>query len=54
MWSFLITNKSTLSPLTEFQVATSLIERFAGIKLWSTLVGVVIEKEKNNAKRAMW
>ncbi|MGD8926897.1 MAG: DNA/RNA non-specific endonuclease [Thioalkalispiraceae bacterium] len=54
MWSFIIPNKSSNKALTEFQVSTSMVERYAGIKLWSTLVGVVIEKEKNNAKRAMW
>jgi len=54
MWSFIIPNKSTNKPITDFQVATSMVERYAGIKLWSTLVGTVIEKEKQNAKRAMW
>lgn len=54
MWSFIIPNKSTNKPITDFQVATSMVERYAGIKLWSTLVGTVVEKEKHNAKRAMW
>lgn len=54
MWSFIIPNKGTNRPLQDFQVATSRVERYAGIKLWNTLVGAVIDREKNNDKRAMW
>lgn len=54
MWSFIIPNKGTRKPITDFQVSTSKVERYAGIKLWSTLVGTAIEREKSNDKRAMW
>lgn len=54
MWSFIIPNKSTSKPIKDFQVSTATVEKYAGIKLWSTLVGAIIEKEKNNAKRRLW
>jgi len=54
MWSFIIPNKGTSKPITDFQVSTSKVEQYAGIKLWSSLVGAVIEREKKKEKRAMW
>lgn len=54
MWSFIIPNMGTRKSITDFQVATTKVEKYAGIKIWGSLVGVVIEREKKNDKRAMW
>ena len=54
MWSFIIPNKETRKPLTDFRVSTTKVEKYAGIKLWGTLVGTAIEREKKKDNRAMW
>lgn len=55
MWSFILPNTAIdkLTPPSQFQVSTTTVERLAGIKLWSTLVGPKIAREKNKT-RAMW
>jgi endonuclease G len=53
MWSFLIPNESTTKPLTDFQVPTRKVEKYAGFLLWERIVGKEIDKEKEKI-RPMW
>ena len=53
MWSFVIPNKATAAEVESFRVATTQVERYAGIKLWERLQGVKIEREKTRIRR-MW
>lgn len=53
MWSFLMPNKASDAPLTDFRVPTTQIEQFAGIELWSNLRGSKIDREKTRM-RDMW
>lgn len=53
MWSFILANKATNKPLSDFQVPTTKVERFAGIRLWERLVGRKIELEKKRVRK-MW
>jgi len=53
MWSFIIPNKDTNSPLQDFQVPTAEVERYAGIQLWERLMGAKMEKEKRKIRK-MW
>lgn len=53
MWSFIFPNEATDSPIKNFQVKTSIIEKKAGILLWERLMGSEIESEKNKIN-AMW
>lgn len=52
MYSFIIPNAPTDKPLESFTVPTVKVERYAGIKLWGTLTGTKMEKEKT--KSTMW
>jgi endonuclease G len=51
MWSFVLPNIPSKAKLSEFQVSTSTVEKLAGIKLWETLVGAKIEREKNQIRK---
>ncbi len=53
MWSFMIPNVNRTGSLKDYRVATELVERYVGIKLWQRLVGKNIDKEKKRV-RAMW
>ena len=53
MWSFIMPNKYSTKPLSEFLVPTSEVEKKAGILLWEELVGSKIQREKNR-ERKMW
>jgi endonuclease G len=53
MWSFMMDNEATDLPLSDFQVATTKVERFAGIQLWDRLTGPEILKEKKKVRK-MW
>ena len=53
MWSFMLPNKASSKPLSEFRVKTLLVEKMAGIVLWENLVGTAIRTEKNRIRR-MW
>jgi len=51
MWSFIIPNKKTSSPIEDFQVETSKVEKIAGLFLWETLVGTKMKREKNRIRK---
>jgi len=53
MWSFLLPNKKLTKPLSEYQVATSQIEKLSGLLLWESLVGTQVKREKNRVRK-MW
>lgn len=53
MWSFIIPNKGTSKPLSDFQVTTAQVEKYAGIQLWQSLLGTKMNKEKNKIRK-MW
>ncbi|MBQ4875229.1 MAG: DNA/RNA non-specific endonuclease [Rickettsiaceae bacterium H1] len=53
IWSFIMPNKESNKSPSEFRVPTKKVERYAGIKLWSTLQGSKIEKDKETVKD-MW
>lgn len=53
MWSFMFPNEATDKPLEDFRRATSLVESYVGVQLWSILDGEYIKKEKNRV-RPMW
>lgn len=53
MWSFLMPNEQTDKSLSDFLVSTTLIEKLSGLKLWKSLVGDKIDKEKNDVGE-MW
>ena len=53
MWSFIIPNKKTSKPLSDFQVSTTKVERVAGLLLWERLVGTKINTEKNRVRK-LW
>lgn len=53
MWSFVLPNEDVDQPLESFQVTTATVETFAGIKLWETLSGKKIEREKSKIRK-MW
>lgn len=53
MWSFVLQNEDSNQSLDTFLVATSLVEKLAGIKLWERLVGKKINREKSRVRR-MW
>ena len=54
MWSFLLPNEALDLPLSKFQVPTSVVEKYAGIKLWDRLEGRKIDKEKNRVRKKWW
>lgn len=51
MWSFVIPNEESNSPLDKYLVKTTRVECFAGIKLWERLVGKKIEREKEKIRK---
>ncbi len=53
MWSFLMPNEASKSSLQAFRVATTTVERVAGIQLWQRLVGKRVEREKSRLRR-LW
>ncbi len=53
MWSFIIPNKKTTLPITDYQVTTEKVERYAGIQLWQSLLGTKMNKEKSRIRK-MW
>ena len=53
MWSFILANKASQKPLSDFLVPTAKVEQYTGIKLWDRLVGEEIDKEKGNI-RPLW
>jgi endonuclease G len=53
MWSFMIDNEDSDEPLESFLVSTIRVERYAGIKLWETLVGRKMDRERSRVRR-MW
>ena len=53
MWSFILDNENSDSPLSDFRVPTSKVERWAGIQLWDRLTGAEIQREKKRV-RSMW
>lgn len=50
MWSFILPNDTTNEPLATLQVATSKVEKYAGLNLWENLVGRDIQREKNRIR----
>ena len=53
MWSFILPNEASNSPIEEYLVTTHKVEKYAGIQLWGQLEGSKIQKEKNKI-RSMW
>ena len=53
MWSFMMPNEPTDDPLDAFQVETTKVEQYAGIKLWDGLTGRKIDQEKSRMRR-LW
>lgn len=53
MWSFILPNKASTQPITDYLVPTKLIEKLAGIQLWGSLFGPSIEEEKSKIRK-MW
>lgn len=53
MWSFILPNEELEDPLKAYQVPTSKVEKYAGVELWSRLIGREIEAEKMKI-RALW
>lgn len=53
MWSFVLPNEGSEEPLERFQVPTTRVERFAGIKLWERLLGKEVDAEKSKVRK-MW
>lgn len=51
MWSFIIPNTGTNKPLEDFQVPTTKVENYAGIKLWDKLEGSKIDREKSKVRK---
>lgn len=51
MWSFVLPNRDVDESLETFQVATSKVERLAGIRLWPSLMGARIEIEKGALRK---
>lgn len=51
MWSFILPNEDTDDGLEMFQVSTTKVEQYTGIKLWDRLVGREIDAEKNKTRR---
>lgn len=53
IWSFVLPNKKATQGLEEFLVATTLVEKLTGIKLWGRLEGKKFIKAKSKAGK-MW
>ncbi len=53
MWSFIIPNKASNKPLTDFRVPTTDVENYSGLFIWERLMGAKIEREKNKIRK-MW
>jgi endonuclease G len=53
MWSFILPNKKSTKPIEDFRVATTKVERYAGIQLWSRLEGAKIDSEKKKIRK-LW
>ena len=51
MWSFVIPNEESDQSLHTFLVSTVLVEKLAGIKLWESLVGKKIDREKSKIRK---
>ncbi|MCI5051040.1 MAG: DNA/RNA non-specific endonuclease [Candidatus Pacebacteria bacterium] len=46
MWSFILPNSKVTDSLSNYMVATTKVEQYAGIELWSLLTGIEMKKEK--------
>jgi endonuclease G len=53
MWSFMMANEESSEDLEAFQVPTTKVEQYAGIKLWDRLEGSKIDREKKRVRK-MW
>lgn len=53
MWSFVLPNEETIDSIEDFRVPTTQVEKLAGIKLWESLQGKKIEREKSKIRK-MW
>lgn len=51
MWSFVIPNEKSENTLDAFLVATTHVEKLAGIKLWQRLEGKKIDREKSKIRK---
>ncbi len=51
MWSFVIPNEESNQSLDTYLVPTILVEKLAGIKLWESLVGKKIDREKSKIRK---
>jgi endonuclease G len=51
MWAFEMANTELSQPLEDYLVTTSYIESKSGLLLWDKLLGMDIEKEKNQTQR---
>ncbi len=53
MWSFMMPNAECDEPLSFYQVPTTKVEQYAGIRLWDGLQGSKVDREKSRIRR-MW
>jgi endonuclease G len=51
MWSFIFPNAPASEPVASFQVPTTKVEQYAGIKLWENLMGSKVDREKRGVRR---
>ncbi|MFV8817350.1 DNA/RNA non-specific endonuclease [Haliea sp. E17] len=51
MWSFIFPNDTADKPVADYQVPTAKVEKYAGIKLWETLVGKQVEQERGRTRK---
>ena len=54
MYSFIIPNRKTNKPLSDFLTKTTEIEFFTGLMLWDRLRGAKAEKLKATKKKSVW
>ncbi len=51
MWSFIFPNADTDEAIPTFQVPTTKVEQYAGIKLWENLMGSKVAREKGRVRK---